>query len=253
MFAFDLLTREFDGKPLTTLTFRERPAWVARHIGALLGYAGHGKRLVNKILGEWNAEFEEGHDYVFLEGEALAAFRAASAETPAPVSSHARSSLLLLLEPGLHLVLTKTHRPVGVRLRRFLANEVLPQLARTGSYTPGELAEGVAAGGNERAPDTINLILRLPLAERREARLWLQVRTQMRWVSLCERRFQVAALHRVSERLGESMHPAALAALEITIAEISTGLDISSLLGPPDDDDDDSTTASQRLDDEQAA
>src|SRR5262249_35164831 len=148
----------------------------ARHIGALLGYAGHGKRLVNKILGEWNAEFEEGHDYLFLQGEALAAFRATASETPTPVSSHARSSLLLLLEPGLHLVLTKTHRPVGVKLRRFLADEVLPQLARTGRYTPGQLASDLAVSEADArlwtmsVPASVELDVHSSLSERREAR-----------------------------------------------------------------------------------
>ena len=39
-------------------------------------------------------------------------------------------SLLVLFEPGLHLVLLKTSMPAGRRLRRFLVTEVLPRLVR---------------------------------------------------------------------------------------------------------------------------
>ena len=46
----------------------------------------------------------------------------------------------MLFESGLHLVLAKTDQPIGRRLRRFLVDEVLPQIARTGAFQPD--AEG---------------------------------------------------------------------------------------------------------------
>jgi prophage antirepressor-like protein len=132
---FHALTLPFEGEPLTTLTWDGKPAWVAREIGRRLGYAGNGKRLVTRIGREWAAEFIEGKDYVLLSGDELAAFKAAVGLGTPEVPSRA-GGLLLLLEPGLHLVLTKTNKPIGVRLRRFLVDEVLPQLVRTGAYAP---------------------------------------------------------------------------------------------------------------------
>ena len=53
---------------------------------------------------------------------------------------------LVRMQPvcGLHLVLAKTNLPIGKRLRRFLVDEVLPQLVRTGRYAP--------EAGQRRAP-----------------------------------------------------------------------------------------------------
>lgn len=108
------LTLPFEGEPLTTLTWDGKPAWVAREMGRRLGYAGNGKRLVTRITREWGAEFIEGKDYVLLAGEELAAFKAAVGLGTPEVPSRA-GGLMLLLEPGLHLVLTKTNKPILAR------------------------------------------------------------------------------------------------------------------------------------------
>ena len=54
------LESDFEGKPLVTLTHDGRLAWVARQVGAALGYANRGKRLVNKITSDWADEFIAG-------------------------------------------------------------------------------------------------------------------------------------------------------------------------------------------------
>ena len=247
MLPFDTKTRYFKSKPVTTLLFGALPAWVARNIGALLDYPGHGKRLVHKILGEWNAEFEEGHDYLFLEGEDLAALRSIGAEGPVLVSDHARDHLLVLLEPGLQLVLEKTRRPLADKLRRFLLDEVLAEIP---GYHPGELADGVELRiQKSRSMGTFEVRIGQSLSERQESRLWLEAQTQDKLAELAERRFQVAVVQRFIERFGRTLEPAALLALEIWLAEIATGRDLLPLLGPPDDDD---TPASEHID-EQAA
>ena len=235
MDTFVTLTREFEGQPLTTLTWKGRPAWVARQIGAVLGYAGKGKRLTNKILGEWNAEFLDGLDYAFLEGDELAAFRAMTLGTATPLSPQVRSRLLVLFESGLHLVLLKSRRPVGAKLRRFLADEVLPQLARRGAYTPAhDPDERLDAGPMDAAwtpPPGPSVIVTAgrSLTDRREERLLLQARTRAAYVDLLDRRFKVAALHRVVETLGELLEPGAVIALEVVAGELATGLSIESL------------------------
>jgi len=124
------------GRPRKFYGHPSRPAWVAREIGRRLGYASHGKRLVSRIRREWASEFIEGTDYVVLAGEALAALKAAVDPEVSAVPRRA-SGLMLLTESGLHLVLTKTNKLVGVRLRRFLVHEVLPQVMRAGGYASG--------------------------------------------------------------------------------------------------------------------
>ncbi len=70
--SIQTFTHTFEGAPLVTLTWRGRPAWIARHIGERLGYAHGGKRLPNTILGEWSDEFIQGVDYAVLSGDDLA-------------------------------------------------------------------------------------------------------------------------------------------------------------------------------------
>lgn len=228
---------EFEGQPLVTLTWEGRPCWVARHIGARLGYSHEGKRLPNKILGEWADEFVPGHDYALLQGEDLASFHAAIVASGLPTSGLGRGSLLVLFESGLHLVLAKTNLPIGKRLRRFLVDEVLPQLVRTGRYAP--------EAGQRRAPqeevDRILLLFpdfqpRTPsLTARREARLGLQARTRARWVDVCDRRLKVGALHRLVDQLGDRLDDDTRSAIEIIAAEIATGLDLTAVILPDPD------------------
>ncbi len=135
MTTLEKITNEFEGEKITTLTYNGRLAWIASEVGKILGYARDGGRLVNSISDEWSEEFIEHHDYTVLAGEELKSFKTfmeANTESVSAFSSH----LLLLFEPGLHLCLAKTNKPIGRRLRRFLADEVMPQLARDGRYSP---------------------------------------------------------------------------------------------------------------------
>jgi hypothetical protein len=150
---------------------------------------------------------------------------------------------MLLLESGLHLVLTRTDKPIGkrsvlptasppMRSQRsrpatcFPADEVLPQLARTGAYSPDAPPKDT--------PDlvVVSLPMRdLPLSRQREARLARQAETRERWVDLCDRRLKVATLHRAIDRCkdeGELPDDVAVA-LEVTAAEIALGADLSGL------------------------
>jgi prophage antirepressor-like protein len=113
--------------------------WTARQIGAALGYDDEGRRLVSSVTGEWSSELVDGTDYQVLRGEELAALKAAA---PGLVDPRA-PSLLLLTESGVHLVALLSRQPAAVRLRRWLASEVLPAIHRTGRYDSA-LAEGPA-------------------------------------------------------------------------------------------------------------
>ena len=223
------LTLPFEGEPLTTMTWDGKPAWVAREIGRRLEYAAGGKRLVTRITREWSSEFIEGKDYVLLSGDELAAFKAGVGLGTPEVPSRA-GGLMLLLEPGLHLVLTKTNKPIGVRLRRFLVDEVLPQLVRTGAYAPRgttvieETVVVVAFGSPPTESPT-------GLAVRREHRLARQADTREKWVDYCQRKLQVDTLHRTVDALTAdgAVDGDIAASLEVTAAEIALGRDLSAL------------------------
>lgn len=229
----------FEGRPLVTLTHDGRPCWVARHIGARLGYSHGGKRLPNKILGEWADEFIEDVDYAFLTGDDLSALRAVSGIETVP--HHARRGLLILFESGLHLVLVKTRSPLGRLLRRFLVDQVLPQIARTGRFDP---FAGAADPSDDEPPPAASAGLdfgeepveepALPpvvtLAERREARMLLQATVRERWVDLCDRRLRVAALYRLVEVLGPRLSGDERAVMELLAAQVGSRLPLVALL-----------------------
>ncbi|MFA4944423.1 MAG: BRO family protein [Lentisphaeria bacterium] len=139
------LVHEFEGKDVTTFLYKGRPAWVARELGEVLGYADGGKALVTMLTREWANEVQEGPDFRFVNGAELSDLKKllelGVSHTPSsqvrsrPIPIHAPSAVILF-EPGLHLVLLKTDKPAGKRLRRMLVDVVLPQLVRDGKFDP---------------------------------------------------------------------------------------------------------------------
>ncbi len=121
---------EFEGQTLVTLTYEGRACWVAVEIGRILGYSRDGRRLIHKINDKWHDELVEDHDYTVLRGDELEEFKASMlvGDIGARKKKH-RPPMMLLFEPGLHLVLSKSGKPAGQRLRRFVVDEVLPRLA----------------------------------------------------------------------------------------------------------------------------
>ena len=184
------LNSDFEGKPLTTLRWKGRPAWVCRQLGAALGYANAGKRLVSKIGGDWSPEFIEGLDYFLVEGDELGVFKELAKDSPVALSSRVNRKLLVLFESGVHLVLAKTTKPIGRRLRRFLVDQVLPQLARDGRYDPDRVSSAGQTVWLSVAPPTVLGDPRLA----REQRL-------ARKLEFDDRRFRVATLLRTLDVL----------------------------------------------------
>ena len=216
------LQNVFEDKPLTTLTVHGRPAWIAREVGEAIGYAQRGKRFATKISGDWSNEFIEGQDYQVLSGSELQLFNELWAEGTGAGPFQSNRGLLILFESGLHLALVKTRKPEGVRLRRFLAEQVLPQLVRTGKYSPDRKVVGGVV---------VHLDLPNPvegLASRRESRLERQAATRERWVDICDRKLKVGVLHRVIDR-APVLPDDVVAALEVSAAEIALGKDLGAL------------------------
>ncbi len=212
MTHLSLFHTTFEERRFATLTIDGRAAWVAREIGTVLGYTHDGKRFVSRIRGEWADEFIAGHDYTLLEGDALAAIKPHLGDDYQRVNS-----LLVLFETGLMLGLTLTSRPVGRRLRRFLADEVLPKLAR---------------GQEPAAPrsSALGRMLAHPatLAWAREARL-------SRRVDLDDRRFRASSLRdcvRLLHAMGR-LDDDGRAEWEVRAVEVAFGVPMFGLRGEP--------------------
>lgn len=154
------LVTQFDGHPITTILYKDQPVWIAREVGAALGYEDEGKRLTTKITGDWSDEFIKDIDVLTIQNGELQELKhaifAGTGQVPANLASSMVRSLTLLTQSGIYLACLKTHKEAGVRLRRLLADTILPQLHRTGHAS----LPGVPAGGISQSQDaTLNEIL----------------------------------------------------------------------------------------------
>lgn len=176
------LSLDFEGKPLTTITVRGRPGWFAREVAVGLGYGHKGDRFISKLAGEWADEFVEDLDIARVTGLELALLKEQLGPQVIPPKV---TKVVVLFETGVYLAAAKTDKPVGVRLRRFIVDEVLPRLARgapVGAPAPAALP----------APTTKRLLT--DLRELRELRLW-------RRADLADRQFRYASLVRMAKIL----------------------------------------------------
>jgi prophage antirepressor-like protein len=133
--TLQVITHNFNNTAITTYIFEGRPCWVALEVGRAIGYSGNGKGLVDQLRDEWSAEMVEGQDFAVLAGDRLKSFQDLTKEGGYSPPSSA-NQITVLYETGIWLVLVKTRRPAGLALRRFLVEQVLPQLARDGRYLP---------------------------------------------------------------------------------------------------------------------
>lgn len=122
----------FEGSALTSYVFRGRLCWIAADVGAVLGYDPGGFRT---CLGDWSDELLEGQDVATLRGGELRDFKEVLDASVKSTLARA-SQLAILYEPGLHVVCLKTEKPLGKKLRRHLADEVLPKLVRGEPIAP---------------------------------------------------------------------------------------------------------------------
>lgn len=189
------LVTEFEGKPFTTLNMQDRPAWVAGEVARALEY-DDAKDITRFITREWADDFVEGVDFLKVEGDDLRTLKkvVVSSTTGLPVIDKYASSAIVLFESGLHTVLLRTERPVGKRLRRKLVEEILPQIARTGEYSPKR--EVVNDRVVDKVPATVPV---LDLAVERERRLLLQAETNRDRIELARRQFEYNAVMRQVE------------------------------------------------------
>ena len=127
--------------------FRGRPCVIAWAVGRALGYSNAGKKLIDSIRdpAKWASEFIDGKDVETLRGDDLREFKALLDGSPDSGEASKTSQLTVLFESGWDLACINTNKPEGVRLRRRLADEVLPKLRRGEPVGPalpsGETAE----------------------------------------------------------------------------------------------------------------
>lgn len=122
----------FEGKELRVYRFRGRPCMLAKDVGEALGYTPDG---FSRTLRSWEAELKVDSDLSVLRGDDLREFFGGS-DAPVDNAGGRISQLTVLFEPALYLVCIKTEKPLGVKLRRFLSDEVLPKLSRGETIAP---------------------------------------------------------------------------------------------------------------------
>ena len=85
---------------------------------------------------DWKDEVVEGEHYRVLKGAELREFKASMYATRATRVASKASHITILTEAGIDRVLLLTKKPAGVRLRAFVADEVLPKLRRGEAVPP---------------------------------------------------------------------------------------------------------------------
>lgn len=128
-------TFAFDDARLSVIEVSGRPVLLVPEVEAALGYPVKG---LSTQLAEWADELIPDIDRIDATGDLLAALKSAG------LVGHRASSVGLLTESGVNLVLMKTNKPAGKRLRRLLATEILPQLRKTG-HVAGRMSRASAA------------------------------------------------------------------------------------------------------------
>lgn len=216
----------FDDHRVTTLSYRGRHAWLAREIGGALGYAYDGKRFASQITREWAGEFIDGKDFAVLTGTEAADLVGAVSEGTETVPLGSNRGVLILFESGLYLALAKTEKEAGIRFRRFMVDEVMPQVARTGAFKPKD-APPPAARQCEFAfvAVPVPVAVSVPtVALARERRLAAQH-------NLRARKFQVETLRGTVSALAamQQIDPTTRAAYEVAAAEIALGQELPEL------------------------
>jgi prophage antirepressor-like protein len=147
----------FEGAPLPVFEVEGRPHWIAKQVGAALGYEDN--VFVGLVGREWKDEFVNGKDVRVLKGKDLRDFKeiaGAIGENPMTFTS----ALMLLTESGVTITSTLSRKPAGTRMRRWLADDVMPQIVRDGHFAPdrqvvdGQLTASVDALARVDVPKT---------------------------------------------------------------------------------------------------
>jgi prophage antirepressor-like protein len=130
-----LASYDYEGWPIAAIEYRGAMLMFPRQVGAALGYADDGGRMISTMSNEWSDRLREGDHFVKLVNGELAALKQAF---PNQIDKRT-PSLLMLTERGLYRVLMLSGKPKALAFQDWLDGEVLPSIRRTGAYvTPIE-------------------------------------------------------------------------------------------------------------------
>jgi prophage antirepressor-like protein len=151
---------QFDEHEIATIILPDgRPCWLVPQVETVLGY---GRGNLATVLRSWSDELIPGHDHEVVTGKLLAGMRKELNEFYS-FSSHA-GGITVLFESGLNIVCLKTEKPAGKRLRRKLADDVLPSIRRTGAFMTPAAAAALVPLSEARVVEIVDARL-APLVE----------------------------------------------------------------------------------------
>jgi prophage antirepressor-like protein len=158
---------EFEGKPLTVVEYKGRPAFIAKEVGERLGYADNGGKITTHISGDWKESFQEGKHFIVVRGAELSDLKKIFYDTlKYGVAENVQkmektTQLMLLFEAGIHKVTLKSNKPEAERLQDFIVDHVMPQLVRDGQFSPDRhVDEKGQMHGTKESPDLQHRLLR---------------------------------------------------------------------------------------------
>lgn len=132
----------FGESRLSVVEINGRPMWLASEVASALGYEDS-LSVAQGVRSRWSDDLIEGRDFVLVKDAELRELKALGL-----VGKNA-PSVMFLTESGVDLVALLSRAPQGRALRRWLADEVLPAIRRTGEYRPVATTREVIAGAKE--------------------------------------------------------------------------------------------------------
>jgi len=74
-FSATYVENVFEGQAITAYLWEDKPVWIAKELGRVMGYSEEGRGLVETFRKDWKEELIEGTDFEVLEGERLSTFK----------------------------------------------------------------------------------------------------------------------------------------------------------------------------------
>jgi len=122
-------TPPFEGQEILALEHNGRLLWSSARVAEALGYAEPAS-LGQQVREEWADDFIDGTDFIVLRGDELAAVKALAPGLIGPRSAAA----MFLTESGIHMATILSRQPKARAFRRWLVDDVLPSLRKTGAF-----------------------------------------------------------------------------------------------------------------------
>lgn len=208
----EIVKSVFEEMTLNTVVHDGELMWMASEVGEALGYEDVKSFSKHITSGDWKQDFEEGEDYYTVSGPKLSKIKKLLKLEAGFASSRAKS-ITFLTESGVYGAAVLSRKPLGVKLRKHIRQQILPQVRR-----------GIAKLISE---DEFKRVKQ----DERERRLMLQAETAKQRVEMAERQMKAGSIRKLTSRLQDldMLKPDVAAAYEVTATEIETRLDMSHL------------------------